>query len=137
MWNDELIGTCTKDVKNGNMLVLNSRVALEGGESKHIPMLDFHFPVSRANEEVALFIIRNLDVMGGYLLDSGKSYHFYGKSLLTDDELPVFLGRALQFCPIIDRAWVAHQLIERSCGLRISQKPDGGQVPVLVQDVEP
>ena len=68
----------------------------------------------------------------GALLSSGKSYHFYGANLLTDEDLRIFLGRALLFAPITDKTWIAHQLIEGSCALRISSRKDYGGPPKII-----
>jgi hypothetical protein len=43
-----------------------------------------------------------------------------------------FLGRALLFAPIVDRAYLAHQLLERRCALRISAVGDEKPVPRVV-----
>jgi hypothetical protein len=45
------------------------------------------------------------------------------------------LARALLLAPIIDRAWVAHQLIERACGLRISPGKTYAQPPIVIDQV--
>lgn len=131
-WSAAVVERAITELAEGNMLVLSSRVELRTGERRHIPMLDFHVPSNPHNEELATLIAKALDPKGGYILGSGKSYHFYGKSLLDEGALPAFLGNALLFCPFIDRAWVAHQLIEGACGLRISQKPGGGPIPKLL-----
>jgi hypothetical protein len=122
------------EVAPGRMLVFSSRVSIHGGESRHIPLLDFHCPATPKNEELAALAAELLDIGGGFLLESGESYHFYGNALLDDAGLVDFLGRALLLAPIIDRAWIAHQLIERACGLRISQKHGGGE-PLVVRGI--
>ena len=124
------------EVAPGRMLVFRSRVLVHGGESRHIPMLDFHCPATPENEELAALVAGLLDVGGGFLLESGDSYHFYGNALLDDAGLVGFLGRSLLLAPIIDRAWIAHQLIEHACGLRVSQKPGGrGGEPLVVRAI--
>ena len=121
-----------KSVGDEEMTVVSSRIVLRNGERKHIPMLDFHAPPSPQNEECVRFIAKRLDPNGGFVLVSGKSYHFYGKSLLAEDQLSSFLGKALLFSPFVDRAWIAHQLIEGACGLRISKKKIGSATPALI-----
>ncbi len=76
-----------------------------------------------------------MGVGGGFLLQSGESYHFYGKGLLDDRALVRFLGQALLLAPVIDRAWIAHQLIEGASALRISKKPSGSGEPVVVRAI--
>jgi hypothetical protein len=50
---------------------------------------------------------------------------YYGDAMLDDRGLTRFLARCLLFAPVIDRAWVGHQLLESACALRISAKPSG------------
>jgi hypothetical protein len=119
-----------------SVLVLRSRIHTKSGGYRHIPMLDFHCPNSQLNRQLAARISVMVDPKGGFLLDSGNSFHFYGKSLLSEAELSSFLGRALLFSPIVDRAWIGHQLVEGSCGLRVTSKSDGTREPFLVQEID-
>lgn len=108
--------------KLNDNIALNSKVKLGTGEERHLPLLDFHIPISNENEKIVLEVIKLLGFLDGYILKSGESYHFIGVSLIDDSELVRLLSKALFFSPIIDRAWIAHQLIERSASLRISYK---------------
>ena len=118
------------ETKAGRNVALCSRVNLSTGEERHIPLLDFHCPNNRANAKLAASVVQELEV-SGYLLESGDSYHFYGNKLLRHDEFIRFLGLALQYAPIVDRAWIAHQLRELMAALRITSKE--GVTPFLVQ----
>jgi hypothetical protein len=132
-WNAHQWTQLLNEVASGRMLVFSSRVILRNGEIRHIPMLDFHCPATAKNEELAELAAGLLDTGGGFLLESGDSYHFYGRALFDEEALVSFLGRALLLAPVIDRAWIAHQLIERVCGLRISKKPSDGPEPAVVR----
>jgi hypothetical protein len=59
-----------------------------------------------------------------------------GWDLLPDESLVRFLGKVLLFAPIVDRAWVAHQLIEGACALRISSRAGYGGPPRLVAELD-
>lgn len=113
-------------------LTLNSKVKLDRDFDAHIPLLDFHIPPSVSNQLLCENVIKHLK-LSGYLLDSGKSYHFYGSEICTQKELLGILAKALLFSPILDKAWIAHQLIEESCCLRITKKY--GRLPFLVKEV--
>jgi hypothetical protein len=117
-----------------SMRVLASRVTTRRGEARHVPMLDFRFIPSSRNQRLIASVLKALDAPGGYLLSSGGSYHYYGSTLLTSRGLTSFLSRSLLYSPIVDKAWVAHQLIQGYCGLRISTKP-GRPEPRLVARV--
>jgi hypothetical protein len=116
------------------MLAASSRVECAGKEDMHIPMLDFHCDVSAANDRRVRFITIALG-LHGYIVHSGRSYHVYGSKLIATEELVTLLSSALLFSPIIDRAWIAHQIIERACGLRISPGKTYPHPPLVVDEV--
>jgi len=134
-WEDGLWTQLLAGLAPERMLVFSSRVRLHTGEERHIPLLDLHCPASEQNEELGALAVELMDVGGGFLLQSGESYHFYGKELLDGRALVRFLGQALLLAPVIDRAWIAHQLIEGACALRISNKPSGSGEPVVVRAI--
>lgn len=101
---------------------LNSSIVLKNDVRYHLPLLDFHIPSNLNNLIQVKKVLFLLDLHQGYILDSGESYHYIGINLLNEDALINFLSKALLFSPIIDRAWISHQLLERSCSLRVSNK---------------
>ena len=111
-------------------LSINSFVKMKDGSKKHIPLLDFHIPQNPNNEKVVRKALKVLDLTSGYIMESGDSYHYIGDKLIEDELLMNFLSRALLLSPIIDRVWIAHQIIERSCSLRVSYKH--GITPKLI-----
>jgi hypothetical protein len=86
------------------------------------------------NDQRVKAVARSLG-LHGYIAHSGKSYHFYGSDLMEGDHLMRMLAKALLFAPIVDRAWVAHQLVEKACGLRISPGKTYTQSPVVIDQV--
>jgi hypothetical protein len=118
-----------------SLFSLCSQVKLKNGVTKHIPMLDFLCPKSQS----ALLSVRRiaacLHAGAGFILESDRSYHFYGSQLLSEQELIRFLANALLFAPIVDQSWIAHQLMDNCCALRIGPRKPGGAVPTLVSFV--
>lgn len=107
-------------------LALSSNVILKDGSQHHIPMLDFHIPSNDTTYETVVECLDSLEVGKFVIVDSGKSYHAYGLSLLNNDGLRNFLFRALLLSPIVDSRYVAHQLLDEKCKLRVvatSRKP--------------
>lgn len=115
----------------GRLLVFISEVEITGGFSRHIPLLDFHTAFSDHSTNLVTSVLRTLQ-LSGVLLNSGKSYHFYGWEPVSPERLREVLAKALLFGPIIDRTWVAHQLIEGRCALRVSARADYGGSPTVV-----
>ena len=107
---------------NGKNYALTSRVVNIHNEVLHIPMLDFHCPNNNVNLKLVEDVMKNIDNNEGFILESGDSYHYYGLKLLSPDNMIKFLGTSLQYSPIIDKTWIAHQLRELKCALRVSKK---------------
>lgn len=99
----------------------------------HIPLLDFHIPPSIENQKLCSKMLIHLNLKG-YILNSGKSYHFIGNDIIDYDSLQNVLFNALLFSPIIDKSWIAHQLIQKYCCLRVSQKY--ARLPYLVEEIK-
>lgn len=110
----------------------NSQVLLEDGSSAHIPLLDFNAPVTKANVSLVAEVVRQMGLKG-YVLNSGRSFHFWGYQLLSQQELVEVLGRFVLLHPVADKSWAAHQLIEGSASLRVS--PRHGQWPRVLVEV--
>jgi hypothetical protein len=113
-------------------LAVCSEVQCRGGVRAHIPLLDFHCP-KRAENLILVVQVAEMLLPGGFaVLESGKSFHVYGLKLHSQRDFDGVLIKALLFSPIIDRAYIAHQLLEHRAGLRItrgvSDKPD----PIIV-----
>lgn len=99
---------------------VTSEVVMADGSTRHLAMMDFHCRPSTAGRLAAKSVCKKLFPSGALLLESGESFHAYGLKLLSESQFYEFLGRALLFAPIVDRAYIAHQLIEQRCALRIS-----------------
>lgn len=95
----------------------------------HIPLLDLDIPVEEGAPASIEEVAKNLGISSGAVLDSGRSYHFWGLQLLTVEDWYRFMYRAL-LLDRIDRRWVGHRLIDGQANLRISEKR--GKVPVVV-----
>lgn len=112
-----------------NSIAICSMVLLKDGSEMHIPMIDFHIPPSSENLNVVKSVCKIMDLCPGWILNSGESYHFIGRKIATWDSIYEILAKSLLFNPIVDIAWVSHQLREKSCSLRVGEKK--GRVPVV------
>ena len=113
------------------ILAVASKVKCADGTVRHIPQIDFHCSDTTTTRGIVMELLNVLGLRGN-LLASGKSFHFYGVDLLAENEFANFMGRILLFSPIVDRAWIAHQLIEGQTALRLSSRPGYGTSPKLV-----
>lgn len=124
-----------QQVPSDKMLAVCSEVRMKDGSTSHIPMMDFHCPVGPHSVGLVRRVVELFRVGEGFLLETDKSYHFYGMQLLEKTDLIKFLGRALLFSPIVDRAWIAHQLMELCCALRISCREGSERAPTVVESI--
>jgi hypothetical protein len=96
-----------------------SRVHSKDAAEHHVPMLDFRCSISGPNLVLLQLVAKRLLDCPWVLIESEHSYHLLGASLLTDRELAKFFGKAILLGPLVDRNYVAHQLINGSAALRI------------------
>lgn len=133
------------EVKNDSQLILrlaqlregnyawNSLVKLKNGDKKHILMLDFHIPIADINLPVVKSVLRRLEFTKGMIINSGESFHAISTYFVDEEIMINTLQKALFFSPIIDRLWVAHQMINKSCSLRIGRKH--GLIPEVMVEI--
>ena len=103
---------------------LLSEVVCADGMQTHFPMLDFRCEISPSNLKSVEAIARRLLSCPWAVIESERSYHLVGAELLTFRELAAFFGRALLLGPIVDRHYIAHQLLNGSAALRIVAAPN-------------
>ena len=119
---------------DGRLLGLISRVSLSDGASRHIPMMDFMCPISAANLQALMSLLKEVKQGTGWLLESGRSYHYYGAELLSEETWRIFLGKCLLMFGYVDDRYVGHQLVDGHCVLRLSAGRLRTSVPRLVAE---
>jgi hypothetical protein len=130
------LDTILRNVPKGSVLAICSKCTDRDGREMHIPLLDLACPQSPENEQVVGAALGILHAPGGMVLDSGRSYHFYGNALLGVDEWRRFMARALLLHPFIDSRYVAHRLLAGQAVLRISTCASKPVEPRLVRLVQ-
>lgn len=120
------------DLNKQDNISLNSEVFFKNQIVKHLFMLDFHIYPSKNNLSIVCQVLDAL-ALHGYILNSGESYHFVSDSFFDKEQLIDLLAKSLLFSPIVDRAWIAHQILERSCSLRVGVKHN--ITPTLIKKI--
>lgn len=116
----------------GWVLALCSRCEATDGSEWHIPMMDFRCAPSASNLERTKLALRKLGQTRGVVLQSGRSYHFYGFQLQTQEEWIDYMARSLLLAPFVDARFVAHRLIEGTAVLRITASERKPFLPSVV-----
>ena len=115
-----LIDKSAKREEGKRALVLCSRVETRDDEVLHIPMLDFECSVSPENLiKVSQFIEETNS--RGLILESGRSYHFYGLDLLSPEKWAQFMFRAGLFTGFTDSRHIYHRLLSHEARLRLAK----------------
>lgn len=129
----EFFGDANKILKPENKYAILSKVNCKNERLCHIPFIDFHCESNMDNVKLVEDVITDLNIGPGYILNSGKSFHFIGYKLLKQEDFCSYLGKLLLYSPIIDKSWIAHQLIEQYCALRVTDK--NGVLPHVVKRI--
>lgn len=123
---DSLEGALTRlSGESSHILALLSKVTTAHGDERHLPMLDFSSKKRRVGAAASVISCARALGYKGAIVDSGRSFHFYGNALITAEELRRFLEQALLLAPVTDARWISHQLTEGLCSLRISRNTKG------------
>lgn len=113
-------------------LAFSSKVALADGSTNHIPMLDFHIQSDRRNYDTVSACLNSLAIGRFVIVNSGKSFHAYGLNLVNEEGLRSFLSSALLLSPIVDSRYIAHQLRDSQCKLRIAPTSRKPSQPIIL-----
>lgn len=132
----ELIRGHAESLGRGKVFGIASSVVRRDKREAHIPMLDLRWSPDERNVPFAQALLAQFGI-GGLLLNSGRSFHFYGFGLLSPEEYRVFLGQSLLLGPLVDRRWVGHQLMEGASVLRLTSSAEAGHTtePTVVAEV--
>jgi len=98
-------------------------------------MMDFICAPSESNLTMLAEMVSKLGLGRGYILESGRSYHYYGFRLLTLTEWEKFLGQCLLMYGFADDRYIGHQLVDGHCVLRLSSGALKNFTPRLVAKV--
>lgn len=128
----ELLRGLAQSLPGYQLLGVTSRVSLVGGEEAHIPMMDFSCAVSAENSAILVQLLQDLRNGNGFLLQSGRSYHYYGLRLLNESEWRIFLGKCLLMSGYSDDRYIGHQLVDGYCALRLSSGKLKALIPTVV-----
>lgn len=119
-------------VPNDWVLALCSKCETLDGSQRHIPMMDFRCAPSSLNLERTKVALQQLGETRGAILESGRSYHYYGFELQDLHQWIEFMAKSLLLAPFVDARYVAHRLIEGTSVLRITASERKPSVPRVV-----
>jgi hypothetical protein len=105
-----------------NVISLSSRVHIDG-EHKHLALMNLHPEEDLSYEDITRIVRLVTSRMPGYLLTSGRFYHFYGLRLLSVREWNQFIAAWLMPTIIVSPRYVGHSLYRGYATLRLTTNP--------------
>jgi len=115
----------------GEVMSILSKIKT-GNKIFHLPMMDFDCSPSQENLDKVTAFLRQVGQTKGVILSSGRSFHFYGTALSSNEDYLKFLGECLLFSGFTDERYIGHRLID-GCGiLRISAGGIRQKTPTVV-----
>jgi hypothetical protein len=121
---------------DGTVRGLCSRAQLLDGVEAQLPLLDFQCSVSDENASALVEAVRLMGQTRGALLESGRSYHYYGFDAMTQVEWRRFMAHSVLLAPLIDVRYLAHCMIEDLACLRVDARPNQRTEPIVVAVLE-
>lgn len=106
-------------------------LVLTGEKESHIPMIDFRCPITQSNQRRVVDFLFGLGEKSGFLLESGRSYHYYGDKLLGAEEWKEFT-EGLKQSELIGTTWPKLQLKNQFSFLRITTSKAKPTLPKLI-----
>jgi len=117
------------------LMGVTSSVNIDPKQRMHIPMMDFSCSPSEQRLGALRNMLREIGQRRGFILESGRSYHYYGVDLLDEERWRAFLGKCLLMKDFVDERYVGHQLVDGYCVLRLSASPLKPKVPTVATEL--
>ncbi|RLU99417.1 hypothetical protein CTZ27_15955 [Streptomyces griseocarneus] len=108
----------------GLALSVTSRIRDEDmGFFGHLALMNLHPEGFLSQEELGRAVLQVAGGIPGYLLNSGRFFHYYGRRLLSRAEWTDFAARFLMPCTMVSPRYIGHSLSRGSCCLRLNAVP--------------
>lgn len=130
-----------RDLPSEYQVALLAKVRVGKNMYRYLPMMDFDIPKSKRNLIIVIERLKKHDYPNGWILETEKSYHFYGYSLLTSKEYWKFLANSLltsivitrdNIIQVADPRFIGHSIKGGACDLRLTTRADKSFKPKVV-----
>ncbi len=121
-WTKFIWGEERSEIRSNRFVAVSSKVKLVGEREReaYIPVMDYGCLVSPENQRRVVEDVQNRQQQG-YILDSGGSYHFLGRRLMTKDQWQEFLNGYMGN-PLVDSKFIKFAQRLGYGSLRISHR---------------
>lgn len=112
---------CTCEAKNINAVVsASSIVTSDTSTIRHLPLVNLHPAEHLSLDDVCDIVRETTDGMRGYLLETGRFYHFYGRATLSRRNWEHLLSQFLMPTIIVSPRYIGHSLYRGYTTVRLS-----------------
>jgi hypothetical protein len=117
-----------------NALAIYSECRDDSRNHYHIPMLDLHINSAHGRRALDLIIeaLLRIGETDGAILESGKSFHYYGLRLMSERQWRRFMSACLLLGPVADVRYIGHRLLAGKAALRLNKAPYKETEPTIV-----
>lgn len=110
--------------RKGHVVSVSSKIICNNGRVKHLAMMNLHPENGLSYDDIVMIVEAVTDGMPGYLLESGRYYHFYGVTLLEECEWACFIAQFLMPTLIVSPRYIGHCMHRGYVALRLSTQKD-------------
>lgn len=131
---EEQVRLMSTQIDPSNVISATSRLFDSNGDFLgHIAFMNLHPEGLNSIDLIAHVITEITNGLPGYLLSSGRYYHYYGKRILRGEEWTGFLAQFLMPCMMVSPRYVGHSLFQGFCAVRLTAAaPYKSTVPWLL-----
>jgi len=105
----------------GNVISIKSKIKNSNGYNYHLPFMNFH-PHSQISLKDLINAISIITKnMSGFLLETGRYYHFYGSERLTQARWLKFNAQFLMPTVLVSERYVGHSIYKGYNSLRLTK----------------
>jgi hypothetical protein len=102
----------------------------------HLAIMNLHTDAISDLDRLISVLRETTGGVPGYLLTSGRFYHYYGSRLLTEQEWLKFLAQFLMPCILVSPRYIGHSLFSGFCSVRLTRSnPHKPVVPTLITTI--
>lgn len=135
---DQIIKSLPKEVNIG----VDSKVKTLDNKYYYLPMVDFGCKKTTKYVNLIIERFKKEDIKHGWIVETDKSYHYYGEELLTYKRWVAFYGKCLcssvvhtreNIEQLVDTRYIGHILRRGSGNLRFTSNGDKVSEPKVVK----
>lgn len=103
-----------------HVVSISSKIACTDGTHKHLAIMNLHPENVLDYKDIVKIVEAVTNRIPGYILKSGRYYHFYGVALLEEQEWIRFMAQFLMPTVIVSPRFIGHCLYRGYVALRLS-----------------